>query len=113
MISLPELAATIAGIMKNEPDIAVGNVIGSNMFNMLVVISVPVLIQPTEFESIVIWRDFIVMIGFTLIMGWMIYFNRSEIRERFCLRIQEYANKRSQIFHRYDLIIRLQHLSRF
>jgi len=81
--SLPELAATIAGIMKNEPDIAVGNVIGSNMFNMLVVISVPVLIQPTEFESIVIWRDFIVMIGFTLIMGWMIYFNRSEIRERF------------------------------
>ncbi len=37
--SLPELAATIAGIMKQEPDIAVGNVIGSNMFNMLVVIS--------------------------------------------------------------------------
>ena len=80
--SLPELAATLAGLVKKEPGIAVGNVIGSNMFNMLVVISVPVLIQPTQIAAIVIWRDFTVMIAFTLIMGWMIYFNRSETRER-------------------------------
>ncbi len=81
--SLPELAATIAGIMKQEPDIAVGNVIGSNMFNMLVVISVPILILPTMIDPVVIWRDFTIMISFTLIMGWMIYFNRSESIERF------------------------------
>lgn len=80
--SLPELAATIISIMKKEHEIAVGNVIGSNMFNMLAVISVPVLILPGHIDQIVIWRDFTVMIGFTLIMGWMIYFNRSEIMER-------------------------------
>jgi len=80
--SLPELAATIMSIIKREFDIAVGNVIGSNMFNMLVVISVPILIHPTNFESVVVWRDFIIMIGFTLFMGWMIYINRSEKMER-------------------------------
>ena len=80
--SLPELAATIVSIMKKEHEIAVGNVIGSNMFNMLAVVSIPVLILPISIDQIVLWRDFIVMISFTLIMGWMIYFNRSEKMER-------------------------------
>ena len=80
--SLPELAATIVSIIKKEHEIAVGNVIGSNMFNMLAVISIPVLILPSHIDQIIIWRDFTVMIGFTLVMGWMIYFNRSEIMER-------------------------------
>ena len=80
--SLPELAATIISIMKKEHEIAVGNVIGSNMFNMLAVISIPVLILPSSIDQIVLWRDYIVMIGFTLVMGWMIFFNRSEIMER-------------------------------
>jgi len=71
--SLPELAASITAVKKNEADIAIGNVIGSNMFNMLAVIGIPGMIHPTDFDSIVLQRDFPVMIGFSLLMGWMVF----------------------------------------
>ena len=71
--SLPELAASITSVIKNEADIAVGNIIGSNMFNMLMVLGVPALIQPAELDSDVLLRDFPVMIFLTLLMGWMVF----------------------------------------
>ena len=70
---MPELAASIMSVIKNEPDIAIGNVIGSNMFNMLMVLGVPALIHPTEVSSDVLFRDFPVMIFLTLLMGWMVF----------------------------------------
>lgn len=82
--SLPEVAASIASVIKNEADIAVGNVIGSNMFNMLAVIGIPALIHPSMLDNAVIMRDFPVMIAMTLLMGWMVFvhmsnrFNRPE-----------------------------------
>ena len=74
--SLPELAASIMSVLKKEADIAVGNVVGSNMFNMLAVIGVPVLIQPSTFGGEVLLRDFPVMIAMTLIMGWMVFIRK-------------------------------------
>ncbi len=71
--SLPELAASIMAVKKNEADIAIGNVIGSNMFNMLAVIGIPGMIHATDFDSIVLHRDFPVMIGMTLLMGYMVF----------------------------------------
>jgi len=71
--SLPELAASIMAVKKNEADIAIGNVIGSNMFNMLAVIGIPGMIHATDFDSIVLYRDFPVMIGMTLLMGYMVF----------------------------------------
>jgi len=71
--SLPELAASITAVKKNEADIAIGNVIGSNMFNMLAVIGIPGMIHATDFDSIVLHRDFLVMIGITLLMGYMVF----------------------------------------
>jgi len=71
--SLPELAASIMAVKKNEADIAIGNVIGSNMFNMLAVIGIPGMIHATDFDSIVLHRDFLVMIGITLLMGYMVF----------------------------------------
>ena len=71
--SLPELAASIVSVIKKEPDIAIGNIIGSNTFNMLLVLSVPALIHPTGFEKEVLIRDFSVMILLTLLMGWMVF----------------------------------------
>ena len=82
--SLPELAASIMAVKKNEADIAIGNVIGSNMFNMLAVIGIPGMIHATDFDSVVLHRDFPVMIGMTLLMGYMVFirgagkFDRSE-----------------------------------
>jgi len=71
--SLPELAASITAVKKNEADIAIGNVIGSNMFNMLAVIGIPGMIHATDFDSVVLHRDFPVMIGMTLLMGYMVF----------------------------------------
>ena len=71
--SLPELAASITAVKKDEADIAIGNVIGSNMFNMLAVIGIPGMIHATDFDIIVLHRDFPVMIGMTLLMGYMVF----------------------------------------
>jgi cation:H+ antiporter len=71
--SLPELAASITAVKKDEADIAIGNVIGSNMFNMLAVIGIPGMIHATDFDSIVLHRDFPIMIGMTLLMGYMVF----------------------------------------
>ncbi|MCB1733664.1 MAG: calcium/sodium antiporter [Gammaproteobacteria bacterium] len=69
--SLPELAASIASARKNEPDIAIGNVIGSNMFNSLAVLGAPVLIQPTAVSAAVLSRDMPMVIGLTVLMFFM------------------------------------------
>jgi len=64
--SLPELAASIASALKNEHDLAIGNVIGSNMYNLLAVLAVPGLIAPGPFDPLVLTRDMPMMIGLTL-----------------------------------------------
>lgn len=62
--SLPELAASIVAAKKGEHDIAIGNVIGSNMFNLLAVIGIAGTISPmTDLEPEVLWRDWTVMLG--------------------------------------------------
>ena len=71
--SLPELAASIASLIKKEADIAIGNIIGSNMFNMLAVLGVPALIHPDSVENAVLVRDFPAMIGLTLLLGTMVF----------------------------------------
>ncbi len=66
--SLPELAATVAAARKKEFDLAVGNIIGSNIFNILGVMALPGLIHPDTFDAEVLTRDYPVMIGLTLIL---------------------------------------------
>lgn len=65
--SLPELAASVVSSLKGEDDIAIGNVIGSNMFNLLGVLALPGLISPGPVEPAVISRDFPAMIGLTFL----------------------------------------------
>ena len=71
--SLPELAASIVSIIRKEADIAIGNIIGSNMFNMLAVLGIPGLIQPAYFERAVLIRDFPAMIGLCLLLGILVF----------------------------------------
>jgi cation:H+ antiporter len=76
--SLPELAATVMSAVKKEHDIAIGTILGSNMFNLLVVLSLPGLISPQAVDSSVITRDLPVMIVLTLALFGMSYgFGRS------------------------------------
>lgn len=63
--SLPELAASISSVLKKEDDLAVGNIIGSNMYNLLAVYSLPGLIAPGPVAESVISRDFPVLLGLT------------------------------------------------
>jgi cation:H+ antiporter len=71
--SLPELAAGVTSALKNEHDIAIGNIIGSNMYNLLAVLPMPGLIVPGSFSPEIMSRDMPVMIGLTLLMFMMSY----------------------------------------
>jgi cation:H+ antiporter len=64
--SLPELAACIAGVLKGEDDMAIGNIIGSNIFNILAVLGVGALIHPSAIDANASSRDIFVMLGATL-----------------------------------------------
>lgn len=66
--SLPELAACIAGVLKNEDDLALGNIIGSNIFNILAVLSIAGIINPSVLDANIASRDIFVMLGATLLL---------------------------------------------
>lgn len=66
--SLPELAASIASLKKGQPDLAIGNVIGSNLFNSLAVIGLPALLTSFSVEEAARSRDLSVVIGLTLML---------------------------------------------
>ncbi|MDO6565622.1 calcium/sodium antiporter [Alteromonas sp. 1_MG-2023] len=66
--SLPELAASIAGVLKGEDDLALGNIIGSNIFNLLAVLGMPGLLAPGALDPDVYTRDMFVVLGLTLLL---------------------------------------------
>lgn len=66
--SLPELAASLAGVMKGEDDMAVGNIIGSNVFNILAVMGIPGILNPSVLSEYAMGRDFWVMLGVSLLL---------------------------------------------
>lgn len=66
--SLPELAASIASVLKKEDDLAVGNIIGANIYNLLAVYSLPGLIAPGAVPVGMLMRDFPVMLGMTVVL---------------------------------------------
>ncbi len=73
--SLPELAASIASALKNHPDLAFGNVIGSNIFNLLAVMPIPGLIQSMSLNKDFLYRDFFTMGLLTLVLSGFVYAN--------------------------------------
>lgn len=66
--SLPELAAAISAARKNEADLMIGNIIGSNLFNLLAVLSMPALIAPSLIENTTLIIDYPIMLALTLAM---------------------------------------------
>ncbi|MFC3033012.1 calcium/sodium antiporter [Pseudoalteromonas fenneropenaei] len=66
--SLPELAACIAGALKKEDDLALGNIIGSNIFNILAVLSLGGLINPATIDPAVASRDIYFMLAAALVL---------------------------------------------
>jgi cation:H+ antiporter len=66
--SLPELASSIAAARRGEDDIALGNVLGSNLFNTLAVVGIGAMIRPITVEPDVVVRDLPVVAGLTLLL---------------------------------------------
>lgn len=78
--SLPELAAAVASVRKGEHDLALGNVIGSNLFNTLGVIGLPGLLYPTAIAAEAVDRDLLINLGLTVIMIGMAFGLRRRYR---------------------------------
>lgn len=64
--SLPELASSILAAKKGEHDIAMGNVIGSNLFNTTAVVGIASAINPFAVDKLVLTRDMVVMSALTI-----------------------------------------------
>lgn len=99
--SLPELAASIASALKNEPDIAIGNVVGSNMFNLLAVLGIPGILSPGPVDPQVLTRDMPIMTALTVALLLMAYGVRGEGRiNRFegALLVAAYAGYQTLLY---------------
>jgi len=59
--SLPELATSVVAARKGEPDIAIGNIVGSNVFNILGILGVSALLRPVEVRDVDV-VDFLLMV---------------------------------------------------
>ena len=79
--SLPEFAVSIAAAYKNEPDLVLGNVIGSNIFNMLAVVGIAGLIAPHRIDSELLTMHYPVMAAMTLGV-FILTYNRGQRRGR-------------------------------
>jgi cation:H+ antiporter len=82
--SLPELAAALASAMKKEHELAIGNVLGSNMFNLLGVLGIAAVISPLNVSAAILSRDTVAMF---LLTGLLVLF---AIRRRGTGVVQRY-----------------------
>jgi len=73
--SLPELAASIAAARKKQTDIAVGNVVGSNIFNLLFVLGVSASIKTINYNPI-LNTDVLILAGTTILLLFLIYIGK-------------------------------------
>ena len=67
--SLPELASSVVAALKRETDIILGNVIGSNIFNVLAVLGLTALVSPFEQPLNLVLTDIFIMLGFGVALG--------------------------------------------
>lgn len=78
--SLPELATTVMAAIRRQADVALGNVIGSNMFNLLAIIGIASLIGPIEVDPAFVRFDLWVMLGASLLLIPFVFFKQDITR---------------------------------
>lgn len=76
--SLPELAASVASALKRHHEIALGNVVGSNIFNLLAVLPVPGFFATVAIDPEVMSRDYLTMAGLTFLVAALIVLMRKK-----------------------------------
>ena len=73
--SLPELATTFVSVLRKKAEVVLGNLIGSNIFNLLAIIGITSLISPVPVDPTFIKFDFWVMLGASLLIAPFIFLN--------------------------------------
>ena len=87
--SLPELAASLQAVFKKEGEMALGNIIGSNIFNTLFVLGSAGLLNPIHFSK-EIYFDYFFMLAITLILCFFLFFFERIPKIVFCFFIVSY-----------------------
>ncbi len=88
--SLPELATTVIASLRRQGDIAVGNVIGSNLFNILGILGTTALIHPLE-RGGVTWTDLGIMVALACVLMALLYIRRGLGRVEGCLLLASFT----------------------
>ena len=78
--SLPELVVSVTSAFKGQTDIAIGNIVGSNIFNILLVLAIPGYIHPTDLGFEILWRDYLLMFMMTLLLVLFAYASKTKAR---------------------------------
>lgn len=76
--SLPELSASVASALKGQQGMALGNIIGSNLFNLLLVMAVPALVGGVVVEDLALYRDYGSMLFMTVMLLAFAWFGRPQ-----------------------------------
>ncbi|MCX7117160.1 MAG: calcium/sodium antiporter [Legionellales bacterium] len=76
---IPNIATSLVAAYKGQDDIAIGNILGSNMFNLLVVMAFPAIINPSQISHALLWRDIPVMFIITLVLLFFSYYYKKKI----------------------------------
>ena len=66
--SLPELSVTVTAVLRGHAGMAIGNVVGSNILNILAVLAIPALLDPRDLPVVVLWRDYGMMVALTALL---------------------------------------------
>lgn len=66
--SLPELVTSVLAALKKETEMALGNILGSNIMNVFSIIGITALIKPIDVATEFIYTDFVWMLGFTILL---------------------------------------------
>ncbi|WP_226481153.1 calcium/sodium antiporter [Natrinema amylolyticum] len=74
--SLPELAASVVGAVRGETEFAIGNVVGSNIYNIFAVLGIVALITPIEIEPATLRFELPIMVAFTVVLVGMMGYGR-------------------------------------
>ncbi|MDF1748327.1 MAG: calcium/sodium antiporter [Alphaproteobacteria bacterium] len=71
--SLPELATSLVAAYRRQPDIAIGNVVGSNIFNILAILGITSMIEPVAVSPEMAGMDIPIMVGLSILLAGLIY----------------------------------------
>ncbi|MEM9330216.1 MAG: calcium/sodium antiporter [Pseudomonadota bacterium] len=89
--SLPELAASLMAVLRGSSSVAIGNVVGSNVFNIAAIMGITTLITGIEVSDHLIYVDMWVMLAVCLLLGWLAWYKKQVSRRSGLLMLAAYT----------------------